>query len=286
LRWRTIALAIWGLALLLSVPAQARSAHGGNCVAYAREVTGIQLEGDAAAWWPHAVGRYERGQQPKVGAILVFKPSSHMHVGHVAVVSRIVGAREILVDQANWVPGRVMTAMSVIDASPANDWTNVKVIELQSGAHGRENPTYGFIYPRTPPANFAVAAATPVAHADTPPPQRPQVAVARADTPPPYQVAAARADTPPRPQVAAARADTPPRQPVVAAHADAPPPPRQEFAVVLVHQAAHAAPREHANMQADFHLPSPGTRFAQASSDTAFLRAAGKPDHKTLAVLY
>jgi surface antigen len=132
----------------------AAASHGGNCVAYARDVTGVALDGNAAAWWPHAVGRYERGQQPKLGAILVFKPYGRMRVGHVAVVSRVVGPREILVDQANWIRGRVVKAMSVVDASPDNDWTRVKVIELHSGKHGRENPTFGFIYPRSLPPGF------------------------------------------------------------------------------------------------------------------------------------
>jgi surface antigen len=134
------------------LPAVASS--GGNCVAYARDVTGIRLDGNAASWWPHAEGRYERGNRPALGAILVFRPHAGMHVGHVAVVSRVVGPREVLVDQANWVRGRVTKAMSVVDASPLNDWTSVKVIEPHSGTHGRENPTYGFIYPRVLPANF------------------------------------------------------------------------------------------------------------------------------------
>jgi surface antigen len=172
LRWLSIALGGWGLVILLCVPAMARTSHdihGGNCVAYAREVTGVHLDGNAAAWWPHAEGRYERGHMPQVGAILVFKPYGRMHVGHVAVVSRIVGAREVLVDQANWVRGRVTKAISVVDASPANDWTSVEV--QYAGTHGRENPTYGFIYPQVLPASLgeAVAAAEPDkphAHAD------------------------------------------------------------------------------------------------------------------------
>jgi surface antigen len=154
-RFRTITLAIWGLALLLCFPAVAKTSHtgrhnghGGNCVAYARDVTGIDIDGNAWTWWSHAEGRYERGQQPSVGAILVFKPHGRMHLGHVAVVSRIVGPHEILVDHANWVRGRVTTAMSVIDASSDNDWTVVKVLEPHSGKHGRDNPTFGFIYPR------------------------------------------------------------------------------------------------------------------------------------------
>ena len=173
LRWLSIALGGWGLVILLCVPALARTshdAHGGNCVAYAREVTGVHLDGNAATWWPHAEGRYERGHKPQIGAILVFKPYGRMHVGHVAVVSRIVSPREVLVDQANWVRGRVTKAISVVDASPGNDWTSVKV--EYAGTHGRDNPTYGFIYPHVLPANFgeAVAAAETdeprAAHAD------------------------------------------------------------------------------------------------------------------------
>ena len=131
--------------------------RGGNCVAYVRGVTGIQLDGNAALWWPHAAGRYERGQEPKLGAILVFKSSGYMRSGHVAVVSKIVGAREILVDHANWVRGRVSKAMSVVDTSPGNDWTSVKVQLVPNSTAGRDNPTFGFIYPRSLPAGFMEA---------------------------------------------------------------------------------------------------------------------------------
>jgi len=159
LRIRSIVLGSWGLLLISCLPTLASS--GGNCVAYAREVTGVDLSGNAAAWWPHAEGRYNRGHQPATGAILVFKAYGRMRVGHVAVVSRIVGPREVLVDQANWVRGRVTKAMSVVDASPLNDWTSVKVLEPQSGTHGRENPTFGFIYPRVLPASFGEATTEP-----------------------------------------------------------------------------------------------------------------------------
>jgi hypothetical protein len=122
-----------------------RGLHGGNCVAYARAVTGIRIDGDAGSWWHHAEGRYQRGQNPVPGAVLVFKPHGRMWHGHVAVVSRILGSREILVDQANWIRGRVSTAMAVIDVSPANDWTMVKVRSQRGGV--RANPTFGFVYP-------------------------------------------------------------------------------------------------------------------------------------------
>ena len=150
MKWRLIALGGWGLLLISWLPAMASS--GGNCVAYAREMTGIHLDGNAASWWPHAEGHYDRGHKPAVGAVLVFKPYGGMHVGHVAVVSQVVSPREVLVDQANWVRGRVTHSMSVVDASPLNDWTSVKV--QYSGTHGRENPTYGFIYPHVLPASF------------------------------------------------------------------------------------------------------------------------------------
>jgi surface antigen len=156
LRWFAVALGGWGLAMMLCFPVLARTTHeghGGNCVAYAREVTGIRLDGNAAAWWQQAEGRYERGSRPSPGAVLVFKPYAGMHVGHVAVVSRVVSSRAVLVDQANWVRGQVTTAMSVVDASPLNDWTSVKV--QFGGTHGRANPTFGFIYPRAEPTDFA-----------------------------------------------------------------------------------------------------------------------------------
>jgi hypothetical protein len=47
------------------------------------------------------------------------------------------------------VRGRVTKAMVAVDASPRNDWTDVKVLGTQPEAGGqRDNPTFGFIYPR------------------------------------------------------------------------------------------------------------------------------------------
>ena len=55
-----------------------------------------------------------------------------MRLGHVAVVTGIVNDREIEVDQANWAgagayKGGVQRGVHVIDASPANDWSSVRV---------------------------------------------------------------------------------------------------------------------------------------------------------------
>jgi surface antigen len=160
LQWTAIASTCWGLGILMCLPAHASSPNGGNCVAYAGAVTGIQIDGNAGLWWSHAAGRYERGQVPKIGAILAFKSYGGMRSGHVAVVSGIVGPREILIDHANWVRGRVTKAMLAVDSSLDNDWTNVKVVSARAQASGaRDNPTFGFIYPRSLSADFGTTAA-------------------------------------------------------------------------------------------------------------------------------
>ncbi len=137
---------------------------GLQCVPFARHLSGIDIVGNARTWWAQAEGRYERGSRPEVGSVLNFKPSGAMRLGHVSVVSQIVSAREILVDHANWpgpgVPkGRVARNVSVIDASPNNDWTSVRVeIHGRGSGYGRIYATWGFIYPR--PASQTVLAAT------------------------------------------------------------------------------------------------------------------------------
>src|SRR5262249_26695140 len=118
-----------------------------NCALYARAETGVALFGAAGGWWDQAEGRYQRGHVPAVGAILIFKRSRQIPSGHVAVVARIISAHEVLVDHANWYHGAVSHGMSVVDTSPAHDWTSVAVINPPSGTHGRDYATYGFVYP-------------------------------------------------------------------------------------------------------------------------------------------
>jgi surface antigen len=131
-----------------------------NCALYVRAETGVALYGAAGGWWNEAEGHYARGQAPAVGAILVFKRTGHMRSGHVALVTKVVSAREILVDHANWYHGTVNRGMSVIDTSPNHDWTTVAVMELRSGKHGRDNPTFGFIYPQAGPRDIVDAPAS------------------------------------------------------------------------------------------------------------------------------
>jgi len=119
-----------------------------TCVPYAREVSGVDLRGDAYQWWDEAKGVYPRTQEPSRGAVLVFAPRGTMSVGHLAVVTALDGPRKIRVTQSNWLPHRIEHNQKVVDVSPCNDWTAVRVWYEPAHAMGRTvYPTYGFIRP-------------------------------------------------------------------------------------------------------------------------------------------
>ncbi len=129
-----------------------------QCVPYARQVSGISIYGDAHTWWDQAEGRYSRGYRPRIGAVMTFKPHGNSSLGHVAAVSRIVDPRTILVRHANWSPingrrGQIEDNVRVVDVSPDNDWSEVRVwyapIQALGGSHW---PVQGFIYPGKPKA--------------------------------------------------------------------------------------------------------------------------------------
>ena len=115
------------------------------CVPFARSVSGVEIKGNAKTWWAQAKGLYERGHEPQVGAVMAFAASRAMPKGHVAVVSKVVSEREILIDQANWERNRVTQDTLVVDVSAKGDWSAVKVANA-SGTLGRVNPINGFIY--------------------------------------------------------------------------------------------------------------------------------------------
>ena len=125
-----------------------------QCVTFARMFSGIQIFGNAWTWWQGAAGRYERGQNPAAGAVLVFRQQGRMRLGHVAVVSRVLTERVIQITHANWSPingarGQVERDVTVIDVSPAGDWSSVRVWfnplqDLGTSAY----TTYGFVYDR------------------------------------------------------------------------------------------------------------------------------------------
>lgn len=127
-----------------------------QCVPYARQVSGIQIRGDAHTWWGQAEGRYARGFRPKVGAVMAFRPHGNSRLGHVAAVSRIVDSRTVLIRHANWSPingrrGQIEDNVRAIDVSPNNDWSEVRVWYAPIGALGGTHwPLHGFIYNEKP----------------------------------------------------------------------------------------------------------------------------------------
>ena len=53
--------------LLASVPASAL-----QCVPFARAESGVEIRGNAKTWWSQAAGEYDRGQEPRKGAVMAF----------------------------------------------------------------------------------------------------------------------------------------------------------------------------------------------------------------------
>jgi hypothetical protein len=117
------------------------------CVEYARLVSGLSVFGDAKYWWERARNLYARASQPVEDAVMVFAGSKRLARGHVAVVSQIVSAREIRVEQANWMnKGEIDHSTPVLDVSTANDWSKVRVWDVPSHQFGsRVYAISGFI---------------------------------------------------------------------------------------------------------------------------------------------
>jgi surface antigen len=118
-----------------------------QCVPYAREHSQVKIFGDAWTWWDQASGKYERGASPAHGTVMVLHNYAGPNHGHVAVVRRIVSSREIRIDHANWLnDGSIYVNNPVVDVSAANDWSQVRVFNIQTGAWGGKTyPVKGFI---------------------------------------------------------------------------------------------------------------------------------------------
>ncbi|KIC47229.1 amidase [Ruegeria sp. ANG-S4] len=117
------------------------------CVPYARDLSGIEIRGNAKDWWGKARNLFQRGNEPVVGAVMSFRATRGMPLGHVAVVSDVVTEREVIVNHANWHRNKVSLKMGVRDVSKNNDWTLVRV-ESNPGRYGSFYPVNGFIYPK------------------------------------------------------------------------------------------------------------------------------------------
>lgn len=119
-----------------------------QCAPYAREISGIQLFGNASGWWDQADGKYARGNVPMVGSVLAMKSHGKMRAGHVAMVSEVISDREVLLTHANWSHGgKIERNVRAMDVSAAGDWSKVRVWYAPMGDLGLTSyPAYGFIY--------------------------------------------------------------------------------------------------------------------------------------------
>lgn len=150
---KTLRAIIGGMLLVgMTVAPAAANAQMLQCAPFARMFSGIQLFGAAAAWWNQAAGKYLRGNTPEIGSVMVFKAIAGMRSGHVATVTDVVSDRVIKITHANWSVingrrGQVERNVTVVDASPSNDWSQVKVWFAPINKVGNKAyPVNGFIY--------------------------------------------------------------------------------------------------------------------------------------------
>jgi hypothetical protein len=129
--------------------------HHLYCVEYARMRSGLEIFGDAKTWWTSAKNIYDEFTAPVANAVMVFSGSSRIRRGHVAVVTSIVSPREIVVDQANWQNhGEIDHNTPVLDVSPDNDWSQVRVWDIKTGQFGAHvYAISGFISRNLPESN-------------------------------------------------------------------------------------------------------------------------------------
>jgi surface antigen len=161
-----VALFFAAIALSLSATANEATPDHVECVPIARQQSGIQIYGDAWTWWNKAEGKYARGNAPRKGAVLAFKPHGAMTLGHVAAVSKVIDDRNILVTHANWSVidgrrGQIERNVRIVDVSETGDWSQVRVWYAPLEDLGTTHwPAHGFIYPgdmRPEPTRYAAA---------------------------------------------------------------------------------------------------------------------------------
>jgi surface antigen len=142
------------LCLTSALPAQARGLldYVGECVPFARNASGIEIYGDAWTWWDQAKGKYDRGHKPRVGSVVAFAKQPRLRLGHVAVVSRIVEDRVLMLTHANWSRqdgerGHTEQDVTLFDVSEDNDWSEVRVwYKDATGLGATTYRVHGFIY--------------------------------------------------------------------------------------------------------------------------------------------
>jgi hypothetical protein len=129
----------------------------GECVPFARALSGVAIVGDARTWWAQAHSRFTRTSRPVPGAVMVFRADADtMKLGHVAVVTAMLDARTVLVAHSNWDggigKGRISLDQPVRDVSARNDWSAVRVWHEGTRTLGPNAwALEGFILPPIPP---------------------------------------------------------------------------------------------------------------------------------------
>lgn len=121
-----------------------------QCVPYARNASGVNIFGDAHTWWDKAEDKYRTDDEPKPGAVIVMKGRNDSDTrGHVAVVRKLLNDRQITVDHANWAnKGEVQKDTPVLDVSQDNDWSQVRVWNVERGHFGGHvYNVQGFVLP-------------------------------------------------------------------------------------------------------------------------------------------
>jgi hypothetical protein len=105
---------------------------------FVRATSLVQLPGPASGWWEEAPAA-ERRMRPAAGAIMLLTGYCSGSCGHAAIVTRIVGVREIRIDHADWLhDGAIYRNNPVADVSAANDWSQVRVFNIRSNAWGKK----------------------------------------------------------------------------------------------------------------------------------------------------
>jgi len=120
-----------------------------QCVPYARNHSGVNIFGDAYTWWDKSDGLYAHETRPIPGSVMMLTGYAGPNRAHLAVVRAKVSAREIRIDHANWFnDGAVYTDDPVMDVSPDNDWSEVRIWNIRSQSWGtRTYLVRGFIGP-------------------------------------------------------------------------------------------------------------------------------------------
>jgi surface antigen len=140
--------AVFASLIAVAHPAQAEGRRFWQCVPFARLASGVEIHGNAHTWWSQASGKYERGKAPRVGAVMSLPRHGGSRLGHVAVVSKLVSDRVVLLDHANWSRrGRIEHGVRAVDVSENGDWSRVRIWFASVGdLGGTTYPVNGFIY--------------------------------------------------------------------------------------------------------------------------------------------